>query len=229
MPRGMRRACSQSIPGRIAAAITSPSRNSDSSTRSFHSASASTRIPSTTRVAIAAVRAVVRIHTFFPATTTPANARRSARPRGEAARVRRRDPEHIHLDARRHGIVLLPTLLCAFVVAAAGGLLASLALPLPVPLLGVALVLVAAVYALRAVWRWERTRVIVTDDQLAVVRGTLRRRIAAVRLERVGAVEVDQSLLGRLLGYGTLVAGPLEITYVPQPRSVYGLAESRSP
>jgi hypothetical protein len=50
-----------------------------------------------------------------------------------------------------------------------------------------------------------------------------------VRLERVGAVEVDQSLLGRMLGYGTLSAGPLEITYVPQPRSAYGLVESRSP
>ena len=67
-----------------------------------------------------------------------------------------------------------------------------------------------------------------TDEQLAVVRGTLRRRIAAVRLERVGAVEVDQSLVGRLLGYGTLVAGPLEITYVPQPRSLHGLVSSAS-
>jgi uncharacterized membrane protein YdbT with pleckstrin-like domain len=143
--------------------------------------------------------------------------------------VRRGDREHIHLDARRHGIVLVPTLLCAFVLAAAGGLVASLDLPLPVPLLGVALVLVAALLALRAVWRWEQTRVIVTEDQLAVVRGTLRRRIAAVRLERVGAVEVDQGLLGRLLGYGTLVAGPLEITYVPQPRSVYGLVDSLAP
>jgi membrane protein YdbS with pleckstrin-like domain len=159
----------------------------------------------------------------------PANARRSAPRRGEAARVRRGDREHIHLDARRHGIVVVPTLLGAFLVAAAGGLVASLDLPLPVPLLGVALVLVAALFALRSVWRWERTRVIVTDEQLAVVRGTLRRRIAAVRLDRVGAVEVDQSLLGRVLGYGTLVAGPLEITHVPQPRSVYGLVESLAP
>jgi uncharacterized membrane protein YdbT with pleckstrin-like domain len=143
--------------------------------------------------------------------------------------VRRGNREHIHLDARRHGIVLVPTLLGAFLVAAAGGLVASLDLPLPVPLLGVALVLVAALFALRSVWRWERTRVIVTDEQLAVVRGTLRRRIAAVRLDRVGAVEVDQSLLGRVLGYGTLIAGPLEITHVPQPRSVYGLVESLAP
>jgi hypothetical protein len=49
-----------------------------------------------------------------------------------------------------------------------------------------------------------------------------------VRLERVGAVEVDQGLLGRLLGYGTLIAGPLEIKYVPQPRNVYRVVESLS-
>lgn len=141
--------------------------------------------------------------------------------------MRREHDERIHLDARRHGIVLAPALLRAFLVAAAGGLLFTL--PFPVPLAGAALVIASALYALRAAWKWERTRVIVTDEQLALVRGTLRRRIAAVRFERVGAVEVDQSLIGRLLGYGTLVAGPLEITFVPQPRSVYGLVDSLSP
>lgn len=135
--------------------------------------------------------------------------------------------ERIHLDARRHGIVLAPALLRAFLAAAAGGLLFTL--PFPVPVAGAGLVVVSALYALRAAWKWERTRVIVTDEQLALVRGTLRRRIASVRLERVGAVEVDQSLVGRLFGYGTLVAGPLEITFVPQPRSVYGLVDSLSP
>jgi uncharacterized membrane protein YdbT with pleckstrin-like domain len=141
--------------------------------------------------------------------------------------VRVDDGERIYLDSRRHGIVLAPVLARAFLFAAAGGFLVSLAWPFPVA--GAALVVVAALLALRAVWKWERTHVIVTDDRLALVRGTLRRRIAAVRLERVGAVEVEQSLLGRALGYGTLIAGPLEITYVPQARSVYGLVASRAP
>jgi uncharacterized membrane protein YdbT with pleckstrin-like domain len=143
--------------------------------------------------------------------------------------MRRDHGERIHLDARRHGIVLVPSLLRAFLVAAVGGFLFALPLPFPLPLVGVPVVLAAALYALRSAWKWERTHVIVTDEQLALVRGTLRRRVAAVRLERVGAVEVDQSLVGRLLGYGTLRAGPLEITHVPQPRSVYGLVESLSP
>jgi PH (Pleckstrin Homology) domain-containing protein len=51
----------------------------------------------------------------------------------------------------------------------------------------------------------------------------LRRHAAAVRLNRVGTVELEQSLTGRLLGYGTVVAGELEIAYVPQPRRVVGL------
>jgi uncharacterized membrane protein YdbT with pleckstrin-like domain len=141
--------------------------------------------------------------------------------------VRQERGELTYLDSRRHGVVLVPALLRAFLIAGAGGFLVSLAWP--AALAGAALVVVAAMFALRAVWKWERTHVIMTDEKLAVVRGTLRRRTAAVRLDRVGAVEVDQSLLGRVLGYGTLVAGPLEITYVPQPRSVYGLVESRSP
>lgn len=121
----------------------------------------------------------------------------------------------------------MPALARAFLLAGAGGFLFSL--PWPALIGGAALVMLAALLALRAVWRWERTHVVMTDERLALVRGTLRRRTAAVQLERVGAVEVDQSLLGRMLGYGTLIAGPLEITHVPQPRSVYGLVESRSP
>jgi membrane protein YdbS with pleckstrin-like domain len=183
-------------------------------------------MPRTTSVATAALRAIPCTFLIVTAPTDGANARRTSGSRGEAAMMTR-ERERIHLDSRRHGIVLLPALVRAFVAAAAGGFLVSLAWPFAIA--GAALVVAAALYALRAVWRWERTHVIVTDEQLALVRGTLRRRVAAVRLERVGAVEVEQGPLGRLLGYGTLIAGPLEITYVPQPRSVYGLVDSLSP
>ena len=136
--------------------------------------------------------------------------------------------DHVYLDSRRHGIVLAPALARAFLIAAVGGFLFAAGSVLP--LAGAALVMIAALLALRAVWRWERTHVIMTDDQLALVQGTTwRRRTSAVRLERVGAVEVDQTLIGRLLGYATLRAGPLEINHVPQPRSVYGLAARSVP
>jgi hypothetical protein len=41
----------------------------------------------------------------------------------------------------------------------------------------------------------------------------------------VGTVELEQSLTGRLLGYGTVVAGEIEIDYVPQPRRVASLVD----
>ena len=141
--------------------------------------------------------------------------------------MRREPRERVYLDSHRHWIVLVPALVRAFVLAAAGGFL--IAVGWLFPLLGAFLVLTAAVLALSAIWKWERTHVIVTDEKLALVRGTLRRRTSTVRLERVGAVEVEQGMLGRLLGYGTLIAGPLQISHVPQPRSVDELVESLSP
>jgi len=76
---------------------------------------------------------------------------------------------------------------------------------------------VAALVALRAVWRWDRTKIIVTSDRLSVVTGVLRRRVASVRFSSLGALEIEQTLPGRLLGYGTLIAGDLEIDFVPDP------------
>ena len=86
-----------------------------------------------------------------------------------------------------------------------------------------------ALVSLRAVWRWERARLVVTTEKLFVVDGTLRRRASAVRLRSVENLELEQSLPGRLLGYGTLVAGELEIDHVPEPRRVYGLVERLCP
>ena len=94
------------------------------------------------------------------------------------------------------------------------------ALGWPLMVAGPLLIGAGALTGALAVWRWERTRVVVTTEKLFVVYGTLRRRAAAVRLARVAAIEIEQGVVGRLLGYGTLVAGELEIPYVPQPRLV---------
>jgi uncharacterized membrane protein YdbT with pleckstrin-like domain len=131
--------------------------------------------------------------------------------------------EEICFDARRHGVVLARPLAQAVVLAAAGGILLTQPWPLPLP--GAALVSLAAVVCLRAVWCWERAHLVVTTEKLFVVDGTLRRRASAVRLRSVENLELEQSLAGRILGYGTLVAGPLEIDHVPQPRSLYRLVE----
>jgi uncharacterized membrane protein YdbT with pleckstrin-like domain len=135
--------------------------------------------------------------------------------------------ERVCLEERRHAVVLAGPFLRALGLAAVG--IGLMAIGWPASIAGVALQALGAFVALRAVWNWERTRVVLTTEKLFVVHGTLRRRAAAVRLARVGAVEIEQSLLGRLLGYGTIVAGDLEIEYVPGPRRVYGLVERLSP
>jgi uncharacterized membrane protein YdbT with pleckstrin-like domain len=131
--------------------------------------------------------------------------------------------EEIYFDARRHGVVLARPLGRAAALALAGA--ALLALPWPAQVPGAALVAIAAALLLRAVWQWERTRVVVTREKVCVVDGTLRRRSTAVRLRAVENLELEQTVAGRLLGYGTLVAGPLEIDHLPAPRDVYRLVE----
>jgi uncharacterized membrane protein YdbT with pleckstrin-like domain len=134
--------------------------------------------------------------------------------------------EKVCLDERRHAIVLAAPFARALGLAALGIGLMAIGWPASIP--GVALQALGAAIALRAVWSWEQTRVVLTTDKLFVVHGTLRKRAAAVRLTRIGALEIEQGLLGRLLGYGTIVAGELEIDYVPEPRRVYGLVERLS-
>ena len=131
--------------------------------------------------------------------------------------------EQVLLDARRHGIVLARPLTWAFALAVVAA--AAVVSGWPASLVAPLLLAIAAGVALRAVTRWERTRLVVTTEKVFVVHGLLRRRAAAVRLAAVEAIELDQSLVGRVLGYGTLRVGPLEVTRVSAPRSVCGLVE----
>ena len=114
-------------------------------------------------------------------------------------------------------MVLVGSFVRAFVLAGVG--IFALTLGWPATVAAASLLALAAVVSLRAVWSWERTRVVATTEKLVVVRGTLRRRSAGVRLAGV-VVEIEQGLLGRVLGYGTIVAGELEITHVPRPRQL---------
>jgi uncharacterized membrane protein YdbT with pleckstrin-like domain len=125
--------------------------------------------------------------------------------------------EEVRLEARPHGVALVSPLLRPLVLAAGGAALVVLGSPVawPLGLAGALLLGVAAAASFRAVWRWDRTRLVLTSEKLFVVYGIARRRAAAVRLSRVPALEWEQGPLGRLLGYGTLVAGDFEVPYVP--------------
>jgi uncharacterized membrane protein YdbT with pleckstrin-like domain len=122
------------------------------------------------------------------------------------------------LVARRHGIVLARPLTRAVLFTAMG--IAAVLVGWPATPVGAVALACGATVALHAVWCWERTRIVVTENQLAVLNGTLRRREAAVPLRNISAVEVEQTLPGRVLGYGTVVAGDLEIAYVSRPREL---------
>jgi uncharacterized membrane protein YdbT with pleckstrin-like domain len=119
------------------------------------------------------------------------------------------------LEVRRHGIVLARPLLRALLVALVGAACFLVPWP-PAAVAGAVLLGLAALLAVIAVARWDRTHLVLTGEVLFVEHGFLRRVTAAVALEPGVVVEVERPLLGRLLGYGTVVAGDLEIEAVPR-------------
>lgn len=131
--------------------------------------------------------------------------------------------EQVRLEERPHVAALLRPLGRSFALALAGAILVLVA-PASLGLLGALLLAAAAILALAAVWRWDRTQLVVTTDKLFIVYGVAQRRAAAVRLSRIGPVEMEQGVLGRALGYGTVIAGELEIPFVPNPDRVCSLA-----
>lgn len=126
--------------------------------------------------------------------------------------------EEVRLAARPHGAALVRPLARPLVLAALGAVLvvAGSRLHWSAGIAGALALGFAFLLALRAVWRWDRTRLVLTTEKLYVVYGIARRRAAAVRLARVPALEYQQSVAGRLLGYGTLVAGDFEVPFVPE-------------
>jgi uncharacterized membrane protein YdbT with pleckstrin-like domain len=131
--------------------------------------------------------------------------------------------EEIRLEERPHAAALLRPLARSLALALIGGILVLVA-PTSLGLAGALFLGAGAILALASVWRWDRTQLVVTTDKLLVVYGIAQRRAAAVRLARVGPVEMEQSVLGRMLGYGTVFAGELEIPFVPDPGRVCSLA-----
>jgi uncharacterized membrane protein YdbT with pleckstrin-like domain len=127
--------------------------------------------------------------------------------------------EKVRLDDRPHRVALARRLVRPAAAAGLGILLLSARdFHWLVGVAGAALLALAALLAALALARWLSTRLLLTTERLVVAYGIARRRSASVPLARVPALELEQSLVGRLLGYGTLIAGDLEVPYVPQAR-----------
>ena len=135
--------------------------------------------------------------------------------------------EVVRLAERPHPAALVRPLGRSLTLALTGGILV-LAAPFSLGLVGalhlVLLHVAGAALGLAAVWRWDRTQLVLTSEKLFVVYGIAQRRAAAVRLTRVTPVEIEQSVAGRILGYGTVIAGELVIPFVPHPDRVCSLA-----
>jgi uncharacterized membrane protein YdbT with pleckstrin-like domain len=118
------------------------------------------------------------------------------------------------LDVHRHGIALARPLLRALTLALAG----ALCLWAPwtaTAAVGAVLLALAATIVVIAVARWDRTHLSITRNALVIEHGFLSRRTASISL--TGTVfEVERTMWGRILGYGTVIAGELEIDCVPR-------------
>ena len=129
--------------------------------------------------------------------------------------------EEVRLDARPHGVALVQPLLRPLAVAGAGAVLVFVGQEYWIAgIVGAGLLVLSALLAFRAVLRWDRTRLLLTSERLTVVYGVARRRSASVALAHAPALELEQGILGRLFGYGTLVAGDFEVPYIPDARRI---------
>ena len=118
------------------------------------------------------------------------------------------------LEVHRHGIALARPLFRALVLALAG--VACFFAPwTAAAAAGAVLLALAAAIAVIAVARWDRTHLAMTGSALVVEHGFLNRRTASISLNGM-VFEVERTLLGRILGYGTVIAGELEIDCVPR-------------
>lgn len=55
-----------------------------------------------------------------------------------------------------------------------------------------------------AIWDWHNTEYAITDKRILRAEGILNKRVASTSLEKVNDVLLDQSLFGRILGFGDL-------------------------
>lgn len=116
--------------------------------------------------------------------------------------------ETLRYVGRLHWIVYFPGLVLSLLAAAAYvavlGAVQGGAMPALLAAVGVLIAASLAVLAVAAVRRWT-TEIAVTDRRVVFKRGFIRRHTIEMNMDKVESVDVDQSLGGRILGYGDIV------------------------
>lgn len=122
--------------------------------------------------------------------------------------------ETVIYETRLHWIVMLGHLIVACFFTLAGAFLLYYALTRPEIELrnshlikggGVALFVFAAVIVLMGIFRRNATEMGVTNRRVVVKTGLASRRTVEMLLNKVESIEVSESPLGRMLGYGTVM------------------------
>jgi hypothetical protein len=133
--------------------------------------------------------------------------------------------EHSVITVRMHPAALAGPLVLAF-----GGLVAArkLASRSPRPDIVWGAYLLVPLDFLRRLAAWPVTYLAVTDGRMVLIGGLVCRTAAATPLDQVTGLTLRRTVLGRLLGYGTLiVTSPTrrqafrKVRYLPYPEQLY--------
>jgi len=133
--------------------------------------------------------------------------------------------EHSVIAVRMH-----PAALAGPLALACGGLVAARKLASRSPRSAIVwgVYLVVPLYLLRELAAWPLTYLLVTDGRMVLIGGLVRRTAAAAPLDQVTGLTLRRTVLGRLLGYGTLIVTSSsrrqafrKVRYLPYPEQLY--------
>jgi hypothetical protein len=81
---------------------------------------------------------------------------------------------------------------------------------------------------LRRIVAWPVTYLVITNERMLIIRGTLVRSVISVPLDHVESLEFQRTIGGRLLGYGSLAARSSggrrilpKVRHLPYPEQLY--------
>ena len=126
--------------------------------------------------------------------------------------------ETIRHASRIHWVVYLPGLLLCLVALVGLGYMAKNGAN-AAAFVFLAIVGGAGLVSLASAWfrRWT-TEIAVTDRRVIYKRGFIRRHTIEMNMDKVESVDVDQTILGRILDYGTITVRGTGAGLEPLPR-----------
>lgn len=137
--------------------------------------------------------------------------------------------ETVIFRGRMHWVVLFwPTLESALVAAAGVAMIYVGAFgKWPdykwVAYVGIAALVLAAIFLLKGIWRRQAVVFAVTNRRIIVSRGVVDRKTEEIVLQKIESILVDQGLWGRMLDYGTVTVRGTGGTYEPFPYVAHAL------